>query len=209
LVVLVKNERGLEAVDAPVAVVLNRILFLEGGRVGIDLPLLPLVQGHKLIGGKCKVSGILPLILIALALVLLEVLAERVEGDSVEDVGNDVVEEARPGLSDKCPDFSARKDNDFLLELFVKDSSVVGVELIGGEHNHLGHFAHLVINQLILVYLINPPQVPHEQSASVNPHPAVVPQQQQAIHVHHLLDAQIVLLECCSYLPQTCLALLC
>jgi hypothetical protein len=58
VVLLEHNKGGLEAADAPLPVVLNGIPFLEGRRVGVDLALLPLVQGHKLIVRKNEVTPV-------------------------------------------------------------------------------------------------------------------------------------------------------
>jgi hypothetical protein len=58
LIFVVNNQGGLEAADAPLSVVLNGIPFLEGRRVGVDLALLPLVQGHKLIVRKNEVTPV-------------------------------------------------------------------------------------------------------------------------------------------------------
>jgi hypothetical protein len=115
----------LKALDEPLAVVLNRILFLEGRRIGIDLTLLPLVQCLELIVGEDKVKLSLPLVFIAGPVVLLVVLADRVEAEGVEDIVNEIPMEERPGLGNKCPDFSARVEDNRLLESLIKDSGLV------------------------------------------------------------------------------------
>jgi hypothetical protein len=65
-VVLVEHNKGsLETVDAPLPVVLNRVPFLEGRRVDVNLALFFLVQGHKLIVRKHKIKVIFLVVFVA------------------------------------------------------------------------------------------------------------------------------------------------
>jgi hypothetical protein len=56
IVLEVNSKHSLFAVDEPLSVVFNRILFLEGRGVDVNLVLLLLVHGHKLIVSKHKIK---------------------------------------------------------------------------------------------------------------------------------------------------------
>jgi hypothetical protein len=145
-----------------VAVVLNRVLFLEGRGVVVDLSLLLLVQCQKLIVCIQEVSPVSSFILIPCPIVLLEVPARVAKTQCVEVCRNEILKKVCPRLSHEGPVFSAGEEKNFPLDSQIKGRPSIGVELIGGEHNHLGHFAHLVIDQLIIRNSLDPPQVPHE-----------------------------------------------
>jgi hypothetical protein len=98
-------------------------------------------------------------------------------------LGLEILKEDGPWLRDKCPVFSARAEDNVLLDSLIKYSLFVAVVLACGEYDHLWHLAHLIIDQIILLYSLNPPQVAHKESSRVDPHPPVVMKQKSSDYV--------------------------